>query len=258
MKMVLMLGSVGRMCLLACLLFSWQQRVCSRRTGSQQGDKAPWPVQTLWPPSTRSSLSPSASRVTMRRSSSLTPPGAEPHDLELTPRQVASLTTASLVIYQIGFQPAVDEAVVQSGAEEIIDTCNVVPLQPLPTTEDDHDHDHGPNGPGEHGTRPACLAGSNLCRSNRSDGSGTAVDAGSRSRGRLRTQRRALDEELDSLDRSFRKGLARCVRTEFITTHAAFGYLATRYDLTQIAISGLVPDAEPSPARIAAVQDEAT
>src|SRR4029453_1512967 len=71
---------------------------------------------------------------------SLTQPGAEPHDLELTPRQVASLTTASLVIYQNGFQAAVDEAVVQSGNLHVIDTSTVVPLRPLPTTEDDHDH----------------------------------------------------------------------------------------------------------------------
>ena len=44
------------------------------------------------------------------------------------------------------------------------------------------------------------------------------------------------------------------MRTEFITTHAAFGYLAERYHLTQIGISGLSPDSEPSPARIAEVQ----
>jgi zinc transport system substrate-binding protein len=67
----------------------------------------------------------------------------------------------------------------------------------------------------------------------------------------------ALNRQLRSLDRSFRSGLAHCVRTEFITTHAAFGYLATRYHLTQIAITGLNPDSEPSPARIAAVQQVA-
>ena len=64
----------------------------------------------------------------------------------------------------------------------------------------------------------------------------------------------ALNEELRSLDQSFRSGLAHCVRTEFMTTHAAFGYLAERYHLTQIPISGLSPDDEPSPARIAEVQ----
>ena len=65
---------------------------------------------------------------------------------------------------------------------------------------------------------------------------------------------RALEMELRKLDRSFRTGLRHCVRTEFITTHAAFGYLAERYHLTQIGISGLNPDSEPSPARIADVQ----
>ena len=40
----------------------------------------------------------------------LTKPGAEPHDLELTPREVASFSDASLVVYLAGFQPAVDEA----------------------------------------------------------------------------------------------------------------------------------------------------
>jgi zinc transport system substrate-binding protein len=37
-----------------------------------------------------------------------------------------------------------------------------------------------------------------------------------------------------------------------------FGYLAQRYHLIQIAISGLNPDTEPSPARIAEVQRLAT
>src|SRR5689334_4248787 len=53
---------------------------------------------------------------------SLTTPGAEPHDLELTPRQVATVTTADLVIYEKSFQPAVDEAVVQSDNSNVLDT----------------------------------------------------------------------------------------------------------------------------------------
>lgn len=61
--------------------------------------------------------------------------------------------------------------------------------------------------------------------------------------------------ELKELDSSYADGLKSCERKEFITSHAAFGYLAERYRLTQIGISGLQPDAEPSPARIAAVQE---
>ena len=56
----------------------------------------------------------------------------------------------------------------------------------------------------------------------------------------------ALETELTTLGEEFTRGLASCARTEFITSHAAFGYLAERYGLTQISIGGLSPDAEPS------------
>ena len=183
----------------------------------------------------------------------LTHPGAEPHDLELTPRQVASLTTASLVIYEKGFQPAVDEAVLQSENREVIDITTIVPLRPLAVPDDDLGH-----GEGAGHDHPALdphvwLDPTSVSRI------ADAVEE------RLVTidpkhavdyqhNASALNNQLRSLDRSFRSGLAHCVRTEFMTTHAAFGYLAERYHLTQIPISGLNPDSEPSPARIAEVQ----
>ena len=80
----------------------------------------------------------------------LTAPGAEPHDLELTPKQVGSLSDAGLVIYEKGFQPAVDEAVTQSGAKNVLDTTTVVPLENLGTADEHAEgeehaegHDHG-------------------------------------------------------------------------------------------------------------------
>ncbi len=53
--------------------------------------------------------------------------------------------------------------------------------------------------------------------------------------------------DLGALDREFRNGLAHCHRHEIVTSHAAFGYLADRYGLEQIALTGLSPEAEPSP-----------
>ena len=64
----------------------------------------------------------------------LTLPGQEPHDLELTPQQVASLEEADLVVYLKGFQPAVDKAVEQSGAKNKLDLSQVIQLQPRTTT----------------------------------------------------------------------------------------------------------------------------
>src|SRR5688572_3920212 len=187
---------------------------------------------------------------------SLTQPGAEPHDLELTPRQVANLTTASVVIYQKGFQPAVDEAVVQSGNSELIDTSTVVPLRPLSTIEDDHDHGPGAGPDGPEMDPHVWLDPMSVSMVARTVQERlTTLDPDHASEYSSNTD--ALHKQLVSLDRSFRAGLRHCIRTEFMTTHAAFGYLAARYHLTQIAISGLSPDSEPSPARIAEVQREA-
>jgi zinc transport system substrate-binding protein len=60
-----------------------------------------------------------------------------------------------------------------------------------------------------------------------------------------------MRDELEQLDAQFRTGLRTCARHEIVTSHAAFGYLAERYGLRQIAISGLSPEAEPSPQRLA-------
>jgi zinc transport system substrate-binding protein len=183
----------------------------------------------------------------------LTQPGAEPHDLELTPRQVASLTTASLVLYEKGFQPAVDEAVAQSENPEVIDTTTIVPLRPLAVGGDDLDtgqwarDDHSALDP-HVWLDPTALG--RIARVVQTRLSTIDPDHAADYARNVAT----LTRQLGSLDRSFRSGLAHCVRTDFMTTHAAFGYLAQRYHLTQIAISGLNPDAEPSPARIADVQ----
>ncbi|OPZ71555.1 MAG: High-affinity zinc uptake system binding-protein ZnuA precursor [Firmicutes bacterium ADurb.Bin456] len=59
--------------------------------------------------------------------------------------------------------------------------------------------------------------------------------------------------KLEALDSAFRTGLAQASRREFITSHAAFGYLAKRYDLVQIPVRGLSPEVEPTPARMAEI-----
>ncbi len=190
---------------------------------------------------------------------SLTRPGAEPHDVELTPRQVAAVSRADLVIYERTFQAAVDEAVEQTGNPAALDTTTVVPMQPLAPDEHGHGVEGGEVGShDEHGgldphvwLDPTQVVTLTNAVSDRL----SALDPEHASEFVARAA--TLVGQLDSLDRAYATGLARCERTEFMTTHAAFGYLAKRYGLTQIGISGLSPDAEPSPARIAEVQAEA-
>ena len=59
----------------------------------------------------------------------LTAAGGEPHDLELSPRQVAELGDADLVVFSAGFQPAVDEAVEQQAPDHALDVLSAVDLR---------------------------------------------------------------------------------------------------------------------------------
>jgi zinc transport system substrate-binding protein len=175
----------------------------------------------------------------------LTEPGAEPHDVELTPRQVADISGADLVIFEKGFQPAVDEAVAHSATAQALDTTTVVPLQPLAA-----DHDHGGLDPHVwlDPTKITAIAAAVTQR---------LIALSPERRTEFEQNLQTLEADLTELDQAYASTLGSCDRTAFITTHAAFGYLAARYGLTQIAITGLSPEAEPSPARIAAVQDAA-
>jgi zinc transport system substrate-binding protein len=63
----------------------------------------------------------------------------------------------------------------------------------------------------------------------------------------------AYISKLKELDHAFKSGLQGVKHTEFVTQHAAFGYLAKEYGLTQVPIAGLSPEQEPSPEQMAEV-----
>jgi zinc transport system substrate-binding protein len=68
----------------------------------------------------------------------------------------------------------------------------------------------------------------------------------------------AFSTSMNDLDAQFSQGLANCRSRDLVVSHEAFGYLANAYDLTQIGISGLSPEAEPSPARMKEIADLVT
>ncbi|TCB96558.1 zinc ABC transporter substrate-binding protein [Micromonospora zingiberis] len=187
-------------------------------------------------------------------------PGAEPHDLELNPRQVGQIVDAELIVYLHGFQPAVDAAIEQNGGDRAFDVAAVQPL--LDATAGGHDHDHGAED--DHAEEesdgakdphvwldPTRLAtiGDKLAE---------RLAAADPDRASEYPQRAAaLRAELERLDTEFTEGLKTCQRREIVVSHTAFGYLAQRYQLEQIGITGLSPEDEPSPQRLATVTEEA-
>jgi zinc transport system substrate-binding protein len=178
----------------------------------------------------------------------LTAAGAEPHDLELTPRQVAGLAEADLVLHLAGFQPSVDRAVQQQAADAALDVSTVTPLEPgyVPL-------EGGVPGPAEEGLDPhvwlaplryAAIADAVATRLAELRPGQTA---------QFRARAAQLRAELSELDEQYRTGLSTCDRRQVVTSHNAFGYLASEYDLEQVPIAGFTPDAEPSPHRLAEV-----
>jgi zinc transport system substrate-binding protein len=182
----------------------------------------------------------------------LTQPGVEPHDLELTGQQVGSIADADLVLYLHGFQPAVDEAVEQNADDHSLDVAETV--DPLPAAEEEsHEDEDGDHGDLE-GDPHVWLDPANLAAISQAVADELAEVIPDRADG-IQDRADELIAELNALDEEYDSGLAQCERRVFVTSHEAFGYLADRYDLEQVGISGLSPDAEPSPARLAEVQE---
>jgi zinc transport system substrate-binding protein len=190
------------------------------------------------------------------RVTSLTQPGVEPHDLELSPRQVASVADADLVVYLGGFQPAVDQATEMEARGRAFDAADTVELRPAvvidtpPGVETDNPTAKGDKDP--HiwldPTRLATVADALADRLATIDPPHGAA---------FRHRASALHSELDTLDSEYHDGLTTCQRRDIVVSHAAFGYLADRYGLHQIPITGISPDSEPTPARLADVAEQA-
>ncbi|MCO6006309.1 metal ABC transporter substrate-binding protein [Actinoallomurus purpureus] len=172
----------------------------------------------------------------------LTKPGAEPHDLELTPRQVIDVGEARLAFYIRGVQPAVDKAVREHAKKHSLDAASLVKTLPAPQDEADHSAEdpHLWLDPSRFATVATAL-GERLA----------AIDASHAAEYRSRAAQ--VVTKLTALDAEFRTGLRDCARKEIVTSHSAFGYLAARYGLTQVGVTGLDPEAEPSPARLASL-----
>ncbi|MGX4692347.1 metal ABC transporter substrate-binding protein [Streptomyces sp. JNUCC 63] len=183
---------------------------------------------------------------------SLTQPGQEPHDLEISAKQTAQLQESDAVLYLKGLQPSVDEAVAQSGIRTKIDAASLTTLEEHGDEHGEHadahdTHDHG----GELGGKDPHVWLDPVRYAQIAEGVGKAFEKGDPAHATdYRKNTEALVKELDELNTRYETGLRNTRNKVFITTHAAFGYLAERYGLTEEAINGLDPESEPSAARV--------
>ena len=192
---------------------------------------------------------------------SVTPTNVEPHDFELSPKDVTALSASSLVLYVSGFQPSLDDALAQVSGPTVVDLAGSVDLVHHDGVEEEHEEgatEGATEGAHDHGAA-AALDPHFWLDPVRMQAAAKAVEAALAQADPAHADDYAanldtLNATLTDLNTSYSTGLGHCERTTFVTSHAAFGYLADRYSLTQASISGVDPESEPSPAELAEVK----
>ena len=199
-------------------------------TERQAGGPAPVPVVASFYPLWEFARHVGGDRASV---TSLVPPGVEPHDWEPSPQDVAAVRKARLFVYNGGgFEPAVDRLLRELGPATVA-VAATAGIEPL---DDPHVWLDPVLAQRQVDAIRAALA--------RVDPPGAP---------RYAENAAAFTAKLAALDQAYRAGLASCARRSLIVSHAAFTSLARRYGLKQIAITGMAPQSEPSPAELARI-----
>jgi zinc transport system substrate-binding protein len=175
----------------------------------------------------------------------LTPPGAEPHDLELTADDLEAIATADLVLYfGGGFQPAVEDAVETAAEGTTVDilaeltSSNAYELEADPEGELSTDPHVWLDPAGQSAIADAVRDALAEVAPGSAEGFTAGLDV--------------YAAELSDLEEAYAV-LASCRQKLLVTGHEAFGYLARAFGLEQVGIAGVSPEAEPGPGRLAEI-----
>jgi zinc transport system substrate-binding protein len=181
----------------------------------------------------------------------LVPPGVSPHDFEPSAQDVATLHGARVLVYNgAGFEPWVEKLLpALPDSLERVDTTAGLPL--LEGRADDSAH-----GTAGRGRREAARADPHVWldpllaqrQARRILEALATVDPARQEA--YRANAASLEADLAALHGRIAARLQTCRQRTIVTAHAAFSYFARRYGLRMIAISGLSPEAEPSPIRL--------
>lgn len=170
----------------------------------------------------------------------LVSPGMEPHDFEPSPQNIVDLQKAQLFVYNGGGLETWAPRVIRDlPAEKVVNTVGNISL--LPTTEKGAAYD-------PHVWMDPHLAIQQVAAIQKGLAS---VDPAHAKTYQQNAQK--FTAQLQQLDAEFRQGLANCQQHTIVTSHDAFEYLAHEYGLSVLSISGLSPDAEPTPQKLAEI-----
>jgi zinc transport system substrate-binding protein len=211
----------------------------------------------------------------------LVPTGVEPHDWEPSAQDMAKIKEADIFVYNGGVEGWVDDALSSASNDKriVVEASHGIEL--MEGVDDGHNHGHehegetgheheedhegeaGHEGEADHGHEeghshvldPHVWLDPVLAQQQIATIQAAFEQADPQNAANYKKNAEAYIAKLQELDESFRSTLKDAKRKEFVTQHAAFGYLAKRYGLTQVPIAGLSPDQEPAPDRMVEIID---
>lgn len=175
----------------------------------------------------------------------ITPADAEPHDYEPTARQIVGIEKSDILVLNGGGVEAWGDKItseINNGRPALVVAGNGVATRQI--------IEEGKSAIDPHVWLDPLLAEKEAANIAAAFSAADPAHASA-----YATNAEALRKDLEALDKAYTKGLASCKQRNFITSHAAFGYLAERYHLTQVAVAGISPDEEPSPRKLAELTD---
>ena len=178
----------------------------------------------------------------------VTPAGAEPHDYEPAPRDLAAISSSDVFIYNGGaFEPWTDKFA-HDYKHTSVKASSGITLHEAHEDEEEHsaeaEHKHGSTDP--HFWLDPVVAQKIV--ENIRDG---LINADPDHAEQYRKNTSDYQAKLVKLDTAYRDGLANCQIDTVIASHGAFGYVAERYHFTADSITGISPDEEPSAQKMA-------
>lgn len=175
----------------------------------------------------------------------MTPSGSEPHDYEPTTQDIVKIQNSKIVVLNGGGLEAWGDKVAQ-----IINTENTLVLSVGTDVMTQTMNTEGSMRTDPHVWLSPQLA---VKMVDSITAALTQVDGVNASYYEANAQ--VIKDKLIALDTEFTQGLASCAKKDIVTSHSAFGYLASSYGLNQVSIAGLSPEAEPSPRQLAGIVD---
>lgn len=169
----------------------------------------------------------------------ITPPGVEPHDYEPSSRQVRQVFAAKVFLFNGGGFDSWAQKLAPDAKNEGVVTRDMSSYFPLRKAR----------GEDREGLDPHIWLDPVLAQKEVRIIRDALIKADPKNSAVYRKNAAAYMGKLAALNKAYRDGLTGCRTRKAVTSHAAFGYLARRYDLEVLPIS-ISPNAEPSPRRI--------